>query len=363
MFENYYAVIMAGGGGTRLWPLSRRHRPKQMLRLGGERTLYQMAIDRLNGLFPPERIFIVTVLEQAADLQAQCPQIPTDNFLLEPIPRGTASVVGLASIALRHRDPQATMAVLTADHYIENVSYFRDLLRSAFFVAQDDYLVTLGIQPSFPSTGYGYIQRGEKIGEYDNFLAYHVIRFREKPNKKRAKEMVEQGDHEWNSGMFIWRVERIYEEITWLMPELIEKLEQINQSWGSQERSSVLNSVWPTINPQTIDYGIMEKASQVSIIRAVDLGWNDVGSWDSLFDVLPKDEDGNIILDAQHITLGTESSLICSSDKDRLIVTIGAKDLIVIDTRDALLVCSRREAQKVRQLVNYLKETGQDEYI
>ena len=200
MIDNYYAVIMAGGGGTRLWPLSRQSMPKQMLRLIDERSLFQIAVQRLAGVFPPDRILVVTVADQADVLRQQAPEIPDGNFLLEPEPRGTASVVGLASIVLKKRDPIAVMVVLTSDHFIGDVDKFHQLLRSAFLVARDGYLVTLGIEPTAPSTGYGYIHRGESIGKYQGLNAYQVLKFKEKPDAKNAIQMLATGDHSWNSG-------------------------------------------------------------------------------------------------------------------------------------------------------------------
>lgn len=363
MFEQYYAVIMAGGGGTRLWPLSRQALPKQMLKLVGDRTLFQMAVDRLQGLFTPDRILVVTVAEQAVKLQAQVPEIPAENYLIEPMPRGTASVVGLAAIALQKRDPQATMAVLTADHFITNVASFQNLLRAAHDLAQAGYLVTLGIQPTYPATGYGYIHRGEALGEYQGLPAYRVLRFKEKPNEDLAREMVAGGDHDWNSGMFIWQVGTILQAFEQLMPELYVKLREISQSWGGVQQKQVVESVWPAIRPETIDYGIMEKADRAAVLPATDLGWNDVGSWESLFEVLPVDENGNIILGAEHLGLDTKSSLICADSGKRLIVTIGAQDLIVVDTGNALLVCTRKDAQRVRQAVDMLRQMGRVEYL
>ena len=363
MNDNYYAVIMAGGGGTRLWPLSRQARPKQMLRLGSERTLFQMAIDRLEGVFPAERILIVTVAEQASQLQAQCPQIPVENFLLEPMPRGTASVVGLAAVAIQQRNPDATMAVLTADHFIENVPYFRKLILAAYNLAQDGYLVTLGIKPTFASTGYGYVQRDEPVGTYGELQAYRVVKFKEKPDEETAKQFLQRGDHDWNSGMFVWRIDRIMQEIQKWMPELSANLTKIAGSWNKSEHFDVIQSVWPTLQSQTIDYGIMERADQVAVLPAQELGWNDVGSWDSLFDVLKLDDNGNINLGANHLGFDTKSTLVCAERPDRLIVTIGVKDLIIVDTGDALLICPKDEAQNVRQLVNHLKKNGPSDYL
>ena len=231
-YDNYYAVIMAGGGGTRLWPLSRRSKPKQMLRLVSDDTLFQMAVNRLDGLFPPERILVVTVKDQAAEMQKQAQQIPEENIIIESMPRGTASVVGLASVVISDRDPNAVMAVLTADHIITGEKQFLQYLQSAYVAAQDGFLVTLGIKPTFPSTGYGYIQQGGYLDEYNGTPVYQVEKFREKPAREIAEKMLETGGFTWNSGMFIWRVEDILEEFTRQMPELSTKLEEISAAIG-----------------------------------------------------------------------------------------------------------------------------------
>jgi len=360
MLENYYAVIMAGGGGTRLWPLSRKARPKQMLRLLEERSLFQTSVQRLDGVFAPDRIYVVTVEEQAAELQQQCPQIPHENYLLEPMPRGTASVIGLAAVALRNRDPQAVMAVLTSDHYIGNEPGFRDLLTVAYDVAQGKYLVTLGISPTFAATGYGYIQRGEMLGKYREYEVYQAMRFKEKPAEKQAQSMLAAGDHSWNSGMFVWKVDRILEEFSRQMPELARGLADISNAWNSESRATVIHSVWPGLMNETIDYGIMENALDVAVIPATGLRWSDVGSWESLFEVIAGDETGNIVMGGKHIGLDTNKSLVYVNQEHRLIVTIGVDDLIVVDTGDVLLVCRKDQAQRVRQVVSYLVETGQE---
>ena len=253
MQDNFYAVIMAGGGGTRLWPLSRKSRPKQMLDLVDERSLFQSAVDRLQGIFTPERIYVVTVEEQAKGLQAQAPEIPKGNYLLEPTPRGTASVVGFAAVAIQNRDPNASMAVVTADHIIGNEGKFRELLMAAYDVAQKGYLVTLGIAPISPSTGYGYIQQGDLLGDFRGMQAFHALRFKEKPSIDGAKEMLSSGDHSWNSGMFIWRVENVLEEIESQMPDLYAKLKEISDAWDHSQWLDVVRRIWPTILPQTID--------------------------------------------------------------------------------------------------------------
>lgn len=358
--DHYYAVIMAGGGGTRLWPLSRQAHPKQMLQLIGDRSLFQTSVERLHGVFPPERIFVVTVSNQAEQLREQCSNVPSENFLLEPLPRGTASVVGLAAVALQARDPQAIMAILTADHFIGNEDRFRDLLLTAHNIAQDGFLVTLGIVPTYSATGYGYIQRGESLGVYQGKQVYRVLRFKEKPNAKLANKMLKAGDHYWNSGMFVWQVDRILEEIHLQMPGLSSGLSQVSKALGSPQQSEMIEHIWSRIESQTIDYGIMEKARNVAVIPAEGLNWSDVGSWDALFDVLPDDENGNIVMGGQHVGLDTHKSLVYVDKERRLIVTIGVQDLVVVDTDDVLLICRVDQAQKVRQIVRKLEKVNHD---
>jgi mannose-1-phosphate guanylyltransferase len=356
MFKNYYAVIMAGGGGTRLWPLSRQKRPKQMLALVDERTLFQTAIQRLNGLFPSERILVVTVQEQAKILNEQCPEIPEENFLLETQPRGTAAVVGLAAVTLKTRDPQAVMAVLTADHVIKKENLLQKILLSAYEVSQKNYLVTIGIAPTYPATGYGYIKQGDPLDTYQDFEVYQASRFVEKPDEEIAISMVDSGDYVWNSGMFVWRVDRILNEFAHQMPDLYSKLCQIKESWDDPRLEDVQGKVWATIDPQTIDYGVMENASEVAVIPVKDLGWFDVGSWDSLYDLLPADDNGNILITGENVILETQNSLFYSGKDRRLIVSIAVENLIVVDTEDVLLVCRKDQAQKVRQVVDRLKK-------
>ncbi len=363
MNNNYYAVIMAGGGGTRLWPLSRTNRPKQMLNLGSDRSLFQIACDRLAGMFSPDHILVVTVTEQAVELQKQVPEIPTENYLLEPMPRGTASVVGLAATVLQKRDPQAIMAVLTADHFIQNVPYFQKLLRIAAEVSRKNMLVTLGITPTHPATAYGYIQRGVILENIEGQAVYSVQRFKEKPTAAAAQKMLADEDHDWNSGMFIWQVSDILAEFNHLMPELASTLREIGQAWGTPEQNQVVAALWPAIKAQTIDYGIMERAQRVAVLPAAGLGWNDVGSWDSLFEVLPLDSSGNILLNDPNVIIDTQKTLILSDGTHRLIAAIGVDDLVIIDTADVLLVCRRSDSQKVKEAVQQLKDTGQTRYL
>ena len=363
MYDNYYAVIMAGGGGTRLWPLSRQDRPKQTLNLGGERSLFQVAVDRLAGIFPPERILVVTVEEQVPGLRKQVPEIPEVNFLLETMPRGTASVVGYAAVVLNQQDPRSVMAVLTADHIIGNLKLFQQILAAAYQIAGEDYLVTLGITPTYPATGYGYIKKGKGIGTYQELEIHQAVEFTEKPDLSEAEKMLSSGEYAWNSGMFIWKTEAILEEIARQMPDLESQLSLIKEAWETPEREGIIRKVWPEIKPQTIDFGIMENAQNVAVIPASNLEWNDVGSWEALFDLLPVDENGNIFKGSDQISLDTSGTIVYIAGNPRTVVTIGVEGLIVVDTGDVLLVCSRDQAQDVRQAVKLLKEKGHTDLI
>lgn len=355
-----YAVIMAGGGGTRLWPVSRKNSPKQLLPLLGEETLFQSTVQRLDQLLPAERILVVTVAEQARQMMTQYPQIPAENYLVEPSPRGTASVIGLAAAVLQQRDPQAVMAVLPADHFIRNRDLFHYLLGAAVDVARADYLVTLGITPSHPSTAYGYIQQGGPLPGAFRYPAYAVQSFKEKPDQAAAAAMLRSGDHSWNSGMFIWKAAVILAEIDRQMPELAASLRQIR---AAPQREAAIEALWPTLKVETIDYGVMEKAQKVAVLPAGGLGWSDVGSWDSLFEVLLPDMNGNVDFRAQHLALDTHNSLVYSVDSDRLVVTIGMDDVVVVETNDVLLICKTDQSQKVKEVVAHLNKHNQQNYL
>jgi mannose-1-phosphate guanylyltransferase len=346
--DHYHAVIMAGGGGTRLWPLSRKERPKQSLKLLGERTMFQIAVERLAPLFTTDRIWVVTSDRYAADLHRQCPGLPAENFILEPAPRGTAPAIGLAAARLRQRNPRAVMACLTADHFIGDEARFRELLTAAAQVAEQDYLVTLGIAPTFASTGFGYIQRGERLERVGGFEVYRARRFKEKPAQPEAEAMLAGGQHAWNSGMFVWRVERFLAEVERQIPALHQVL--------TAATPEALAEVWGQAPDTTLDYGIMERAEDVAVIPADGLGWNDIGSWEALLEVLPTDAAGNVVLGAEHLSFDTSRTLVHASGGQRLVATLGVSDLVVVDTGDVLFVCPRDKTQDVRRVVDALKQ-------
>ena len=362
----HHAVIMAGGGGTRLWPLSRRKRPKQVLRLFGERTMFQLAVDRLLPMMPAEQVYVVALEEQAGELRLQAPEIPGGNYLLEPCPRGTASVIGLAAIHLRRSDPQAVMACLTADHYIADVEGFRELLRSAYALAERGELVTLGITPTYPATGFGYIQSGQALGEFEGHTGYRVKAFKEKPDAEEAERYLASGKYSWNSGMFVWKADAILGEIGRLMPDLAAGLQEIEAAIGTPRARRVLEDVWQNLEKQTIDYGVMEKAEHVAVIPADSLGWWDLGSWDRLFEIERPDANGNLIYGERLRPVETKGCLVYLDPQPgatRLIATLGIEDLIIVDTGDVLLVCKRGRSEEIRRLVEGLSAESQDQYL
>ena len=359
---NIAVVIPAGGGGTRLWPRSRRETPKQFLDIVSERTMLQETTDRVKGLVPPERLYVITNARHAGAVRAQLRGVPPGNVVGEPEGRDSAPAIGLmAAILEKTQGPETIMATLPADHVILHEAKFRDILRAASDVAADGYLVTLGIPPTGPDVGFGYIQSGETLREQTEVgvPVYLVRQFQEKPSREVAEEYLRDGGYYWNAGMFIASVKTLRDLYKTHLPQMEEGFAKIVAALGTDAFEATLAAVFPTLEKVSVDYGIAEKADRVAVIPA-DIGWNDVGSWERLAEVLEAGgkhdaETGNVVI-GQHLGVDTHGALIYSPD--RLVATIGLDDIIVIDTPDAILICPKSRSEDVKKIVEELKARG-----
>lgn len=357
--NDVHIAILAGGSGTRLWPRSRRETPKQLLDLVGDgKSMLQQTVQRVLPLVPLEHIYILTGPEHAGPIAAQLPRLPEENIFIEPSPRGTAPCLGLAALRLRQRHGGKNIMIsLHADHTIMREDRFRDALHAATATARRGHLVTVGIVPTHPETGFGYIERGDALFEERGIDVYRVARFREKPPLERAREFVNSGRFYWNAGYFAWTLDNLLEEFQRLLPETYARLDTMTGRIHAQN----VDTIWNQIDPVTIDVGIIEQARKVAVVPC-DMGWSDVGSWTALYEILDKDEDGNVVrMDEECVSIDTRGCLIYSEDK--LVATIGLEDMVIVNTPDALLVLPKNRAQEVGALVDKLEAEGLKEYL
>lgn len=354
-----FGVIMAGGGGTRLWPKSREDCPKQMHALAGVKPLVQEMAERLHRIAGRERVFIVTNPHHAKAIEEIVPST-AGNILVDPYRRDTAACVGLAAVYLGRLDPEAVMGVFPADHFVGSEEKFDRVVRTAGELAAAGEVVTVGIRPTGPETGYGYIEMGDPLGPVNDQEVYRVRRFVEKPNCETAKQYCAAGNYLWNSGMFLWTIPTVLGLFERHLPDTYSRLMRIRDALGSASEEEVVDREYKQMERISIDYGIMEKLDDILVIPG-DFGWNDIGNWATVCDILPKDADGNVVR-GSHVSVDTKNCLVLGTDR-RVVATLGIEGLVVVDTDDALLICRRDRAQDVKKIVDMLKEKNMDDYL
>lgn len=358
-----YAVVPAGGSGTRLWPLSRRDEPKYLHPLaGGERSLLQGTVDRLAPAVPADRTYVVTGATHRAKVAAQLPELPADNVVVEPSPKNSAPAIGLAAALIARRDPDAVMGSFAADHVVPDAEAFRAALRDAVSVAEAGYLVTIGITPTYAATGFGWIQRGDPLA---GGVGERVATFTEKPPADVAQDYLDGGRSLWNASMFVWRVATFLDELGRQLPALHEGLLRIAAAWDGPDRDAVLAEVWPALPAETVDDGVLVDAAcggRVAVVQGR-FEWHDIGDWNGLADLLAGADGGNVALGEGEWLSDDDTGTLVAASGGRLVATLGLRDLVVVDTPDALLVLPRERAQDVRRLVEELKRRGDGTHL
>jgi mannose-1-phosphate guanylyltransferase len=358
MASHEYGLIMAGGRGTRFWPRSRRRNAKQVLRFFGEQTLIQQTVDRLKGVLPPENVWVITNEFLQSEIRKQLPQVKKEQIIAEPSQRNTAPCIGLAAQILAEIDPDAVMGVFPADHLILRAARFRSFVKSAFrAAASSGAVVVLGIQPRWPETGYGYIEfpRNVKPGEMD---ALPIARFCEKPDLETAKKFVKRGNFFWNAGMFFWRASTVLDLIRHHQPKTATLLAGL-PSFRSKGFAAKLRAAYPLCDDISVDYALLERSEGIAGIAVDDIGWNDVGSWEAVYELAPKNGDRN----ASRSELFANESFGNYIDAEKTVALVGVDNLIVVDTPDALLIANRGKAQDVSKLVKILEAQKRDQLL
>jgi mannose-1-phosphate guanylyltransferase len=356
-----HAIIMAGGTGTRFWPASRNDVPKQMLRLVGDATMLRQTLDRLGELAPNERRMVVTNERLVDAVRKQLPELPSGAIVGEPCKRDTAPCIGLAALLVSGRDPEATMAVMPADHVIRPAEKFQAAIRqAALFVEQlSTQIVTFGIKPTYPAEIFGYIQRGTRLRDGE-FASFNVQQFKEKPDAATAKAYLDSGEYYWNSGIFVWRAESIITALRQHRPEMLQRLQTIVEAWDTKDHDAVFQRQFAAIEPISIDYAVMEHATDVAVIEAP-FEWDDLGGWQSLARLVGTDENGNTIV-GKHVGLGTRGTIV-RTDGEHLVVALGVTDCIIVHTPNATLVADKHSEEQIREVVKKLEELGWSDYL
>ena len=364
MNTHLYAVILAGGSGTRFWPLSRHLYPKQLLRILGEETLIQQTMHRVLRCVPANQVLISTNTAQADSIRFQLGEWKDElshNFVIEPEARNTAPAIALAAIELVRRDPEAVMLVLPADHVIKGDKKFQAAVALGAELATEGYLITFGVKPVRPEIGYGYIQpnRRARLASRGGLVGYPVARFVEKPDAKKAARYLQAGNYYWNSGIFVWRASTILDELARHQPALARGMKKIGELKKSEEGSSEMAQLYQRLTPVSIDHGVMERSSRAAMIP-VDFAWSDIGSWSSLGEVAPRNDSGNLV-SGRVVDLDSRDSILYADR--RLVATIGLSGMVVVDTPDATLICPKTRSQDVKKVVEILKRQGAPEHL
>lgn len=358
MQDNFYLVLMAGGSGTRLWPVSRQNMPKQFHKLSGEKSLILDTYDRIKDLVPKENIYISLGTSNLAETKKQLPEVPGDNYIVEPMGKNTAPAIALITAKIFKTDPQAIIGIISSDHTVKNAEEYRSAFSKSknFITKHPEYLVTIGITPDNPNTGYGYIKVGDK---FTNEPVNAVEEFVEKPNLETAERYIKSGNYLWNGGYFIFRADSMIKMFEELTPEIYAGLKDILKAIDTPNEDKVVKEVFEKYEKVPIDTAIAEKVKNIAVVP-MDCGWSDVGSWASLYDVLSESKGGNVSK-GHHIGMDNKNCLFFA--QDRLLATVGLEDIIVVDTPDVTLVCHKNKSQEIKELLEKVKKEGKERYL